>query len=236
MPRRNAFTLIELLVVIAIIAILAAILFPVFARAKEAAKSTSCLSNVKQLALALTMYANDDEDHLPAATEHEEGGGTGEEGGQTWLDSVQPYIKAKLLYRCPSDSSPLWTRPTDPRLTSYGLNAYVTYNHPPYFGPAMSSFTHPSETILAGELDDAVSEDHFMPMYWGEPSRLTDADSQDEQWDPVKRLPKALAIERHHGGANYPFSDGHAKWQPFDRTWSQTRGQPPVIDEYDPLR
>jgi prepilin-type N-terminal cleavage/methylation domain-containing protein len=234
--RKNAFTLIELLVVIAIIAILAAILFPVFAQAKEAAKSTSCLSNSKQIALALTLYANDEDDKLPAATEHDAGDGGGELEGQTWLDSVQPYIKARLLYRCPSDSSPLWTRADDPRLSSYGLNAYVTYNHEPYFGPSLSAFTHPSETILAAELADDVSEDHFMPMYWGDPSKLVDSDKQEEQWDAVTQLPKALSIKRHHGGANYPFSDGHAKYMKFEQTWSQQVGSPASKDYFDPLR
>ncbi len=235
MPEK-AFTLIELLVVFAIIAILAAILFPVFAQAKEAAKSTSCLSNTKQIALALTLYANDEDDKLPAATEHDGGNSSGELEGQTWLDSVQPYIKARLLYRCPSDSSSLWGRTDDPRLSSYGLNAYVTYNHEPYFGPSLSSFTHPSETILAAELADTVSEDHFMPMYWGNPSKPVDADKQDEQWDPATRLPKALSITRHHGGANYPFSDGHAKYMKFEQTWSQQVGSAPTRDYFDPLR
>ncbi|AIE85499.1 DUF1559 domain-containing protein [Fimbriimonas ginsengisoli] len=234
--RKLAFTLIELLVVIAIIAILAAILFPVFAQAKEAAKSTACLSNSKQLALGLTLYANDEEDRLPAATEHGGGDGTGELTGQTWLDTVQPYIKARLLYRCPTDASPLWNRSEDPRLTSYGINAYVTYNHEPYFGPALSSFTHPAETVLGAELADSVDEDHFMPMYWGNPPRLVDSDKQDEQWDAESRLPKALAIKRHHNGANYPLSDGHARWMRFEQTWRQDAGQPPAVDFYDPLR
>ena len=233
---KKAFTLIELLVVIAIIAILAAILFPVFAQAKEAAKATSCLSNTKQLALGLTLYANDEDDKLPAATEHDDGQGDSELVGQTWLDTVQPYLKSKVLYRCPSDSSSGWSDPESPRLTSYGLNAYVSYNHLPYFGPPLSSFTHPSETVLAAELSDAVREDHFMPMYWGNPAKQTDADLQEEQWDEGLGLPKAVAITRHHGGANYPFADGHAKWMKFVATWVQTPGQAPTVDLYDPLR
>lgn len=233
--KHRAFTLIELLVVIAIIAILAAILFPVFAQAKEAAKKTSCLANTKQLALALTMYANDEEDHLPAATEHSMDAGTSEMTGQSWLDTVQPYIKAKLLYHCPSDSSSLWNDPTLPRLTSYGLNAYVSCNHPPYYGPALSSFNAPSSTILGAELDDSVVEDHFMPMYWGDPSKLTDADLQDEQWDATAQIPKAVAIKRHGSGANYPFSDGHAKNLKFEQTWQQTQGNAPARDWFDPL-
>ncbi len=231
---QRAFTLIELLVVIAIIAILAAILFPVFAQAKEAAKATSCLANNKQIALALVMYSIDSDDRLPAATEHDnDGSGSGELTAQTWLETVQPYVKSLLLNRCPSDSSPLWSQG---RQTSYGLNAYVTFNHPPYFGPTLTSFTHPSETILAAELSDDQDEDHFMPQYWGNPPKLTDADAQNEQWNQALRLPKVLAIKRHHGGANYPFADSHAKWLRFAQTWQQSDGQLPGVDWYDPLR
>jgi prepilin-type N-terminal cleavage/methylation domain-containing protein len=96
MQRKKAFTLIELLVVIAIIAILAAILFPVFAQAKAAAKGSADLSNTKQMGLALLMYANDNEDYYPfamdAAWQH------------TWASVSQPYAKSYQVYRSPLDS------------------------------------------------------------------------------------------------------------------------------------
>jgi len=232
---QRAFTLIELLVVIAIIAILAAILFPVFAQAKAAAKATSCLNIVKQIALGLTLYANDEDDRLPAATEHMEAGGEGETMAESWLDTVQPYIKARLLYRCPVDGSPHWNDAEDARVTSYGLNAYISFNHPPYFGPALSSYAHPSQTVLASELGDERTEDHFMPMYWGTPSKLEDADAQAEEWDATAGLPIAMGIERHNKRSNYPFSDGHAKSLTFAQTWSQTHGSAPSKDYYDPM-
>jgi len=232
---KRAFTLIELLVVIAIIAILSAILFPVFAQAKQAAKATACLSNVKQLGLGLTLYASDEDDRLPAATEHMEAGGEGETVAESWLDTVQPYIKARLLYRCPEDRSPHWNDAEDARGTSYGLNAYASFNHPPYFGPALSSFGHPSNTVLAAELGDERTEDHFMPMYWGTPSRLEDADAQAEEWDASAGLPIAMGIERHNQRSNYPFADGHAKSLTFSQTWSQTNGSAPTRDFYDPI-
>src|SRR5213082_73060 len=96
---RTAFTLIELLVVIAIIAILAAILFPVFAKAREAARKTSCLNNIKQCALGAGMYAQDyDEKLLPSWMEYQPDNGL----GRTWIAIIQPYVKNKGITLCPS--------------------------------------------------------------------------------------------------------------------------------------
>jgi len=102
-PTRQGFTLIELLVVIAIIAILAAILFPVFAQAREKARSASCQSNLKQIGLAAMMYGQDyDEIHLPMWTQ----GGPGYTGGgyrNWWMGLCQPYVKNLKLFECPSN-------------------------------------------------------------------------------------------------------------------------------------
>src|SRR5690348_3717227 len=94
-PRRG-FTLIELLVVIAIIAILAAILFPVFAQAREKARQTGCLSNLRQIGTAAQMYAQDDDERLPG-TELGEG-----DGEYHWLEMLAPYTKNRGLFTCPS--------------------------------------------------------------------------------------------------------------------------------------
>ncbi|RYG39498.1 prepilin-type N-terminal cleavage/methylation domain-containing protein [bacterium] len=99
--RKSAFTLIELLVVIAIIAILAAILFPVFAQAKLAAKKTSALSNTKQIALGINIYLGDSDDMFPEAVR---GGCTGQAASNNslWTASVFPYVKSKDLFRDPT--------------------------------------------------------------------------------------------------------------------------------------
>jgi prepilin-type N-terminal cleavage/methylation domain-containing protein/prepilin-type processing-associated H-X9-DG protein len=117
---KKAFTLIELLVVIAIIAILAAILFPVFAQAKEAAKKTACLSNTKQIALGLYMYAGDYEDTLPNTSwEQDPAGffpGTYNPANPAgtyqvhWTFLIQPYVRNWNIFVCPSDAHPF---PTD---------------------------------------------------------------------------------------------------------------------------
>jgi prepilin-type N-terminal cleavage/methylation domain-containing protein len=97
---RVGFTLIELLVVIAIIAILAAILFPVFARAKAKAQQNNCLSNVKQLTLAFLMYASDNDDYAPLAQGNPNFGDN--KSGRLWATSIYPYVKNLQIYACPS--------------------------------------------------------------------------------------------------------------------------------------
>ena len=105
--NRRAFTLIELLVVIAIIAILAAILFPVFAQAKESAKKSACLSNSKQIGLAIMQYLSDYDDTYPQAYYYKNNTATlngGSSGGYiTWTVTTQPYVKNHQLFVCPSD-------------------------------------------------------------------------------------------------------------------------------------
>ena len=122
--NHNGFTLIELLVVIAIIAILAAILFPVFARARENARRSSCQSNLKQIGLGLIQYSQDYDEMLPNAWFGNGGYGdsdptaNGGLGRYKWMDAIQPYIKSTQLFTCPSNSS--------------GLTAGATGNYVPY--------------------------------------------------------------------------------------------------------
>jgi prepilin-type N-terminal cleavage/methylation domain-containing protein/prepilin-type processing-associated H-X9-DG protein len=104
MNAKKAFTLIELLVVIAIIAILAAILFPVFAQAKEAAKKTACLSNEKQLSLGILMYLNDYDDTYPMGTAAWGAGFAGDWEASNWAVSTLPYIKSNGIFGDPDDS------------------------------------------------------------------------------------------------------------------------------------
>jgi prepilin-type N-terminal cleavage/methylation domain len=98
--RHHGFTLIELLVVIAIIAILAAILFPVFAQAREKARAASCLSNLKQMGAGLTMYSQDYDEELPPAWI-----GAAFPGYARWMDVMQPYVKNHQIFTCTSNDT-----------------------------------------------------------------------------------------------------------------------------------
>lgn len=136
---KHAFTLIELLVVIAIIAILAAILFPVFAQAKEAAKKTDCLSNTEQLSLALVMYGNDNDDYMPAILQNQPGPYNDPGGNNIPYDmQVQPYIKNYAIFKCPDDDTdggvpsyvPFWDNRFRSRQLkrSYGIAGHINTN------------------------------------------------------------------------------------------------------------
>ena len=121
LKRKKGFTLIELLVVIAIIAILAAILFPVFARAREKARTASCLSNQKEICLGFKMYTNDYDEKFP-------GGGAWVGcscGGVCYADKIYSYVKNAQIYHCPSDSNLPAGNLGDASLCSYGYNTNV---------------------------------------------------------------------------------------------------------------
>src|SRR5205823_4598003 len=113
-------------------------------------------SNTKQLGMAIQMYASDYDEAFPCSCSRFMMMGN----AVSWLDTVQPYIKARLLYRCPSDTSPLWNDSMTPRMSSYGLNGYLIPALPPYYGIAMAQINRPAECVLVAELADAWQEDY----------------------------------------------------------------------------
>ena len=116
--KRRGFTLIELLVVIAIIAILAAILFPVFARARENARRASCQSNLKQLALGIIAYVQDYDEKLPIVL----GNNVNNDNGYGWAGSTQSYLKSTQILQCPSEPTPPGTTTSSTTFSDYWYN------------------------------------------------------------------------------------------------------------------
>ncbi len=182
---RRGFTLIELLVVIAIIAILAAILFPVFARAREKARQTNCLSNVKQLALGNLMYAQDyDERSLPYST-------LSSGNGVMWYTLVQPYLKNDQILKCPSQSI------TTGWPTSYGLNRSTgSLGEGGPEGVNLGTIQHPAETAALADTRGQDNESYGFATFYS---------AINATWGDT-------LSPRHNDGGNIGFYDGHAKW------------------------
>ncbi|MBI5832865.1 MAG: DUF1559 domain-containing protein [Armatimonadetes bacterium] len=140
---RKGFTLIELLVVIAIIAILAAILFPVFAKAREKARMSSCQSNLKQLGTAFTQYTQDYDEKYPFG---HCGPWDGSVADVRWNVAVQPYIKSQQVFRCPSNTNNNWA-------WNYGGNAWSDG----FEGKSLAAVTRPANKILVLDWNDNIS-------------------------------------------------------------------------------
>jgi prepilin-type N-terminal cleavage/methylation domain-containing protein/prepilin-type processing-associated H-X9-DG protein len=212
---RRGFTLIELLVVIAIIAILAAILFPVFARARENARRASCLSNLKQIGLGLMQYTQDYDERFPprimgtwyslptyvnmtgqtsmpgaALTTCDVTCLSGHQGHWgTWMDIIQPYVKSAQIFVCPS--APTMTIPC------YGYSYYAN-------NLALSAVDQPSMTTIVMDYNSDYA------LY---------ANCQDGgNWLRTSNP----AVAHHLDGGNFLFFDGHAKWLAHNNGIPQT--------------
>jgi prepilin-type N-terminal cleavage/methylation domain-containing protein/prepilin-type processing-associated H-X9-DG protein len=211
MMRRQAFTLIELLVVIAIIAILAAILFPVFARAREKARAITCVSNMKQQGLAFMMYCQDYDETYPPT--------------QDFKTRLDPYMRNRELFKCPSRKHLPW-------YYGHGYNGGRTYfpggvtlPYQDFNAKAMAEIQSPSVKILVVEWDRCVAGPPIGPAgaynggalgYWS-----------------VCRI--------HNDGSNVLFGDGHVKWLKPDVFHSNTEKEdgagnpippnPGIVDE-----
>ena len=209
---RKAFTLIELLVVIAIIAILAAILFPAFARARENARKTSCLSNLKQIGLGVLQYAQDYDEKYPM---YRVDGGTGQTGSAYgWADAIQPYVKSEQLLQCPSDTLSPPTGTTTPRPIQIGYCDYV-YNvalgsQPTAAGPATGSGASLSSVVSASLVMMAMDakKDSDTSVSNNGSSRMATRGSGGVGLATSSNFDAT----RHLDGANLLFADGHAKW------------------------
>lgn len=230
--KNRAFTLIELLVVIAIIAVLAAILFPVFAQAKQAAKKTVDLSNMKQIGTVFLLYGQDFDDRFPLTSFPSK--------GNSWPLRCQPYIKNWDMFRSPGDQSTLWpptgTKPPQPdapdsdprwgfRWTSYLLSAYMSGGYTGTDGSVgqfsvQSAVNSPANVIyVALARDDVAPRDHFHGFYWGTPSEQASGYMQNLTWDAAKGETKEIKHLAFAGGSNFTYVDGHAKFGKWSQTW-----------------
>jgi prepilin-type N-terminal cleavage/methylation domain-containing protein/prepilin-type processing-associated H-X9-DG protein len=212
--NKRGFTLIELLVVIAIIAILAAILFPVFASAKVAAKRTVCLSNMKQLGLGLAMYTDDYDGGMPE-TSHTSF--MNPEG--CWVFTLRPYLgNTDEIRICPAD--PKGQQRLQNNGTSYVLNEYLVVPGPDAYRN-IGALPRPTDTFVAFTISDRTSaswsQDHTHSRNWfREPRNLT-----------YQRILQDIQPDRHkvgsptpphtEGVANYLFADWHVKSIPAGR-------------------
>ena len=198
--KRVGFTLIELLVVITIIAILAAILFPVFAKAREKAKQTSCLSNLRQLGVGELSYIQDNDDLFPITlTVTYYPGNLSNwiqyDGYVLGWDAISPYVKSVDLCRCPADDDPYYWK----RVLSYAMSG--AFN--PWYAHTsinISRIASPAECVMMCE----CGGEHDTPPGW------------------MVLYPRCMPTERHAGGCNVAFVDGHAKWFKRYGIWDGT--------------
>jgi prepilin-type N-terminal cleavage/methylation domain-containing protein/prepilin-type processing-associated H-X9-DG protein len=200
--QRAAFTLLELLVVIAIIAILASILFPVFARARENARRTSCQSNLKQLALAWIQYTQDNDSRMPWYNY------TGSE-----MTFVEPYVKNSQIFACPS------------RIKNFTYPAFSTYYGTQY---GLAGGNRPTKAALINGtkmlLIDEISSPSTLCLLGETQSSSSSVTSHGGGFDRfLATSPFAFAgwsgivtPDVHFDGSNYAFFDGHVKWLKSD--------------------
>ncbi|MCW3059873.1 MAG: prepilin-type N-terminal cleavage/methylation domain-containing protein [Capsulimonas sp.] len=216
MKHHKGFTLIELLVVIAIIAILAAILFPVFAKAREKARQISCLSNQKQLGLSVLQYVQDNDETFMACDNGN--------GGHGWASRVMPYIKSVGMMKCPDDST---TSPDARVPISYGYNSNLSSLLTPASG-TVAALNASASTVMYFEVSGVVGDvvdpvtsglDYSVSGNGGDggggyiPNPWAKYDTGPIGGRPYDSLYDKSLTGRHTDGANYLFADGHAKFQ-----------------------
>lgn len=208
MPNRShrGFTLIELLVVIAIIAILAAILFPVFAKAREKARQASCLSNVRQLMMAAQMYVQDYDDTMVLSA-HRPPTGQPPSGSPIWSAYLMPYTKNEQVFVCPSGRGQGWFVSTwgQRGRLPYGLNRDLE-NRTTNLPYASAAFSEPAQTVF---LCDSA------PGNTGSPEQMRGFQVTADRAPGTQ----AGVGAPHSEGTSVGLLDGHVKWYKASTIW-----------------
>ncbi len=228
MNRRNGFTLIELLVVIAIIAILASILFPVFARARENARRSSCMSNLKQIGLGVMQYVQDNDERYPLSSVPREGPWLSiplsqefiDTGEVQWPQFIAPYTKSMQIYRCPSA---VVTIDDEGVYGQYGVNMALFL--PPSTNPvnqrsvSMAAVVSVATTYMMMDLGvyRANAANLTSPDMYGNYIPGTGPGSQTNLpavtfASSISKLDTDYKNGRHFQGVNVAYADGHVKW------------------------
>lgn len=248
------FTLIELLVVIAIIAILAAILFPVFAQAREKARAISCISNLKQLGLAEQQYSQDNDEHYSGGYTQIDTNGGGCGGTRVnWPEEIYPYVKSTGVYQCPDATTAqnltgtcgysMGTYPNQDIPSQYGAvkgpgvsyiyNCVDDLDGPGVGGPGLSDGTHPALATITNPadtiqmLDGQSRNGNYELTAWHSPNTDVPAGTYYGQTWPGPGNDAAVSA-RHTNGVNILWYDGHAKWahNTMDITGTYPQGSP----------
>ncbi len=226
MRAHKGFTLIELLVVIAIIAILAAILFPVFAKAREKARQTSCMSNIKQIVLGFAMYVQDYDESFPVEPPSPNDPVT----QPGFPDQIQPYIKNYQLFVCPDGFDAPTRASNNYQKLSYGWNDTLspplkagTTSNPSAL--SLGQIGRPAQCFLVGDA-------HQIELCWGDANGgsllnyMVFAGKCGWTFSGCGTLAGGLAADaaRHNGGENVGFVDGHVKWMSAAAIWQAGGG------------
>ena len=225
--RKSGFTLIELLIVIAIIALLAAILFPVFGRVRENARRSSCQSNMKQIGIGIAQYTQDYDEILPPTTISGTGGSFAAEY-LWWADDIMPYVKSTQVFICPSNIS--YNAPAVPTLgyvaaggafrMCYGAVIRRSGNSPFTEGPQtivkLSKIDEPAATFMVGELANPARKGGYA-IYTSNADDATTVVISPSTY-PGNVNFNRTPYDTHFDGANWLYCDGHVKWMRTSQT------------------
>jgi prepilin-type processing-associated H-X9-DG protein/prepilin-type N-terminal cleavage/methylation domain-containing protein len=209
MRSLRAFTLVELLAVIAVVGVLAGILVPVVSAVRAKARSTQCLSNMRQVGTASLLYLSDQKGRLPSSSHDRNPDGT----SRSWRETLKTYLGPTFIGRCPA-------RPDHPHDVTYGWNDFLTNPSGPSAGQGIlfNACRQPSATLMLAEVTDEGISDH---LHFRSSSRGITLNSFRQE----------ARLDVHGGGSNYLFVDGHvANLSSSDVRQKLSMANPPFIN------